>query len=937
MPDPLSRECSGSGSGSPRTGGNGSAGSGGRAAPRSPVPDAGVADADGRGVGQVDAEDGDLSVDEYPLHVHAYHNNVRALTDGLVAALADAAGSAGIDDGMLDDARAGLAELAGPQEPVRATLAARALLRKDARGRTPLMWAAIGNAPDAMAVLLRSVPVYPVPVPGGSPEYAPGLWSSSSGGIGDVWTAADDNGYTTLHWAAIRGVDDVLPLLVPSPEPAEPQPAVFAGPRLDVLLEDSVAFGHVEDRGTFAHFLAREDLAPALAHVLGVAAARPPPDHLLTNILATRDVVGRTPLGTAAAYGATAAIEVILDHAGALELDEPDAVGRTPLMWAGAGGHVAAFTALVRAGALLSHPDAQGNTPLHYIAMQGAVACINAVSAALAPEADARHGTSLPPHIVNVTDSKDRTPLFWAVNGKQLGAVTALLDAGADVSAVDSRGRTALHWAAYAQYGAVTKALLTAGADPGVSDALGRTPLFHAAHVGDAVFLRTCIRFVAVPTKIALVADGSGRQALHMAAAAGHVNALRILHRLGAVPLDAPDVHGVTPLHLAAYTGTIAALRYLVQAGALVDVRDASGRTPLHWAAASGSIPAVYVLLSLGAPRDAPDTSGALPCHYASAISADDVSAALEVPGWPMPAHLPVLPAQLVVELRRDPAVPRERVDPPPAAMARPDVATSPIASASPSGGRKLVSRTSLPLLSVPSPPGAPAAGRAHGIRSHMPRNFSFATSLSSTSPDTASAVSSPEHALPPARYRGSQIVTKVAGPPGWPIHRVSVGVHAAPTTRSVGIQHDGDLLAHPPPIRRICSTTTRPVGPSPPRKQRRRRSTSPRKRIHIAVYDPRLEAHRSDAVPASSHLPAQPSAPTRHPWPQVSSHKARRSLRSRAPSHSRYKRPSPRSDAVLGLPSNPSRTRPASTTVSFADQPRHRTHRRRRSDHLWR
>ena len=73
----------------------------------------------------------------------------------------------------------------------------------------------------------------------------------------------------------------------------------------------------------------------------------------------------------------------------------------------------------------------------------------------------------------------DQTALHFAAFGGQVEAVTALLDAGANIKARAEDGRTALHFAAeFGQVEAVT-ALLDAGADPKAKDSRGRIPFHH--------------------------------------------------------------------------------------------------------------------------------------------------------------------------------------------------------------------------------------------------------------------------------------------------------------------------------------------------------------------------------------------------------------------------------------------------------------------------
>lgn len=69
------------------------------------------------------------------------------------------------------------------------------------------------------------------------------------------------------------------------------------------------------------------------------------------------------------------------------------------------------------------------------------------------------------------------TPLHLAATNPDVGAVQALLAAGANVNAQDDEGNTPLHMAAYTNRIENAKVLLEAGADVNVVTKGGRTPM----------------------------------------------------------------------------------------------------------------------------------------------------------------------------------------------------------------------------------------------------------------------------------------------------------------------------------------------------------------------------------------------------------------------------------------------------------------------------
>ncbi|KAK3238939.1 hypothetical protein CYMTET_51096 [Cymbomonas tetramitiformis] len=90
------------------------------------------------------------------------------------------------------------------------------------------------------------------------------------------------------------------------------------------------------------------------------------------------------------------------------------------------------------------------------------------------------------------------------------------------------------------------------------------------------------------------------QNSLHRAAAWGNVKAL--LKALEYENIDQRNEDGVTPLHLAAATGHLEILRVLLGKGASVYTTDNDGCTPLHFAAGVGLVPCIDLLLKSNSP-----------------------------------------------------------------------------------------------------------------------------------------------------------------------------------------------------------------------------------------------------------------------------------------------------------------------------------------------
>lgn len=148
-----------------------------------------------------------------------------------------------------------------------------------------------------------------------------------------------------------------------------------------------------------------------------------------------------------------------------------------------------------------------------------------------------------------------------------------------------------------------------------------------------------------------------GETALHLAAFAGHQEAVRVLlsggantalqsTRLRETPLhkalkassrsiaviklladssragiNAQQVDGTSALHLAAIRGDRALVQLLLGSGATVDIKDMIGSTPFHWAVSHRHITVVKLLLKEGADINLQDNYGTTPLMKSAASS----------------------------------------------------------------------------------------------------------------------------------------------------------------------------------------------------------------------------------------------------------------------------------------------------------------------------
>ena len=100
-----------------------------------------------------------------------------------------------------------------------------------------------------------------------------------------------------------------------------------------------------------------------------------------------------------------------------------------------------------------------------------------------------------------------------------------------------------------------------------------------------------CCQMLLMSQSTAMVngSDKNGNSCLHLAAAGGHANVVKVLARVGGIHLQAPDNNGRTPLHWAAAAGHEATVAALLDLDCNPTCKDASNKTPLEYAKSNKS------------------------------------------------------------------------------------------------------------------------------------------------------------------------------------------------------------------------------------------------------------------------------------------------------------------------------------------------------------
>ena len=228
----------------------------------------------------------------------------------------------------------------------------------------------------------------------------------------------------------------------------------------------------------------------------------------------------------------------------------------------------------------------------------------------------------------NVGDPRGgATPLMYAAAVGSAGAMTLLVDSGANVNATNASGATALMWA-------VTdlekvRLLLARGADPKAVSKSGRTALMLAALTDNSADV---VRMLLARGADVKAVDGFKSTTLHAATQGNDLETIRQIVDAG-VDVNAVNFPGFTAIMASASQNNLAAVRLLLAKGANVNAVSGDGSfqkvkagsialgnwTPLLLAAPLGSIELVKTLLDAGAKVNVADVRGMTPLMLAVA------------------------------------------------------------------------------------------------------------------------------------------------------------------------------------------------------------------------------------------------------------------------------------------------------------------------------
>jgi ankyrin repeat protein len=253
------------------------------------------------------------------------------------------------------------------------------------------------------------------------------------------------------------------------------------------------------------------------------------------------------------------------------------------------------------------------------------------VQAFKASDEKAMPDNSPPPsteHIDQPADADvDVTSFLAAISSNDITTLKRLLRDSVDPNTpVGADRRTLLHHAAHINATPTIPILLRAGALVTAEDAAGDTPLHLAAWAGHVEALTALLSNPYTSSNgtssslddsvVDFLSGRDGYTPLWCSISASHLPAARLLLQYGADP-NVRSTGSTTMLHQAAISEEADLCSVLLSHGADVNTMDDEGNTALHYAATSGSVACVRTLLKAGADVDVKQQQGLTAVHWA--------------------------------------------------------------------------------------------------------------------------------------------------------------------------------------------------------------------------------------------------------------------------------------------------------------------------------
>ncbi|KAI5616928.1 transient receptor potential cation channel, subfamily A, member 1a, partial [Silurus asotus] len=332
------------------------------------------------------------------------------------------------------------------------------------------------------------------------------------------------------------------------------------------------------DKSTALHFACTQGAIEAVKVMLQAY-------ERVCDIINITDGAFQTPLHKAAIFDHYDLVEYLISQLASLlavpmfqgaDIDFTDCKGHSPLLLATSCGAWRSVNLLLSHGADLTVKDKAGCNFLHLAILQPRG--LKNLPAEVLQKESARD-------LLNDEDAEGCTPLHYACRLGIPDSVKNMLGLEVSLDQKSKQKKSALHFAA--EYGRINTChrLLETMTDTRLlneGDEKGMTPLHLASHGGHVKVVELLLRKGAL-----FHSDYKGWSCLHHAAAEGFTQTMDSLLIANIKLLDKTDCDGNTALHLAARAGHVAAVRLLLSRGAQI-LLNRSDATFLHEAIHNG-------------------------------------------------------------------------------------------------------------------------------------------------------------------------------------------------------------------------------------------------------------------------------------------------------------------------------------------------------------
>ncbi|KAJ5618524.1 hypothetical protein N7528_006635 [Penicillium herquei] len=378
--------------------------------------------------------------------------------------------------------------------------------------------------------------------------------------IGAEFNKADSDGLTSLCWAARKGHESILKLLLVSEN-------------VDINLKNG-------DYCRTPLFFAAENGHDSVVKLL-----------LATGIvdIDSKDIYGQTPLSRAAETGSESIVSLLL------ATDKVDInlkygeYCRTPLFLAAENGHESVVKLLLDMDIVdLDSKYIYGQTLLSWAAEKGHESIVNLLLATEKVDVNSKYGEFC------------RTPLSLAAENGHESIVRLLLATDiVDVDSKDTLGQTPLCQAAENGHESIVKLLLATGkVDTTFKELRSQLPLFQAAKNDHKSLMKLLL---ATGKEDTILKASRWQLPLLQAAENGHESIVKLLLATGKVDATLKESGWQSPLPRAAKNGHESIVKLLLATGKVdATLKESGWQSPLYYAAQNGHESIVKLLLATG-------------------------------------------------------------------------------------------------------------------------------------------------------------------------------------------------------------------------------------------------------------------------------------------------------------------------------------------------